>query len=59
VAIPETARALMEGTITSYLGTGAKERFRAKRRAVREEISDFQEDIGLDEVLAEVLKRIE
>jgi hypothetical protein len=49
----------MEGTITSYLGTGAKERFRAKRRAVRKEISDFQEDIGLDEVLAEVLKRIE
>jgi hypothetical protein len=39
--------------------TGAKERFRAKRRAVRKEISDFQEDIGLEEVLEEVLKRIE
>lgn len=59
VVRPVEAQALVLGTIESYLGADALERFQNKRQAVRDTLADFREQAGLQEVIKEALQRIE
>jgi len=59
VVLPQVARQLVRDTIEGYLGEWAKDRFEAKREAVKEELGNFLDVSGSRKLLEEVLENIE
>lgn len=58
VTMPEEAQALVREAIEKYLGTDAKDRFEAKRQAVRDEFEEFMDESGLGLSIEEALDKI-
>jgi hypothetical protein len=58
VPIPHQARALCRNAIEHYLGADALGRFEEKRQEIRDELINFREETGLDDVVENALERI-
>jgi hypothetical protein len=59
ITIPDVARDLVREAIEKYLGPDAKDRFRKKRQAIRDEFEEFLEDSGLGESIDSAIETIE
>jgi len=59
VVLPDIAQELVRNAIESYLGSDAKDRFKEKREAVKEELESFLEDSGSGELIDQVFDNID
>jgi len=57
VTTPDAARTLCRQAIESLIGRGARDRFAAKREAVKNDYAEFLTETGLSKAISEVLER--
>ena len=58
VVYPQVARNFVKEVIESYLGKDARDRFKVKRQAVRDELNQFMEDSGSNELMQQLFDNI-
>jgi len=59
IVLPRVARNLVREAIENYLGPEAKNRFKAKRQAVKDELETFLDGTGSRSLIEQVFKNIE
>ena len=59
VVFPQIARDFVKKIIEKYLGFEAKYRFEKKRQKIRDELNNFMEESGTDELMEEIFAKIE
>lgn len=59
VVRPEQGRELCRQAIEKYVGDGALDRFEQKRQAIRDEMAEFREKVGLDTAVEDALELID